>query len=174
MACRGRVCDDCGACILRSDWLGWPCTTKGCGRYYSVKTSSGTIDIIKARVINNLGRDLGIAVNEPMIQHFPVANSIGGYRIRKYIIPGTNSYMLHLAAMSQPILEPGGANEMFETLQKDNLGLVRQVMTTSFGKFRGEQLWYAQTNSLQGRGEGRTNHYTTNYVSQSFRTWIQR
>jgi hypothetical protein len=139
-ACRGRVCDHCGACILRVKWQSWECCGEGgCGRSYPLPPSATLVPLSKLEDANFPKSTKGLPISRAAVDSLNVVvteiqNDIGGYKIMRYDVPGTNSYVLHLTAGLYPTQEPGGANDMWKTLQESPPDLIRQQMDMSFGK----------------------------------------
>ncbi|KAJ4299657.1 hypothetical protein N0V90_004903 [Kalmusia sp. IMI 367209] len=50
------------------------------------------------------------------------------YRIDRYTIPGINSFIVHMVANETINQEPGGPNDMFEELQRVDIGLERRIL----------------------------------------------
>jgi hypothetical protein len=138
-ACRGRVCD-CGACILRVKWKSWECCGEGgCGRSYPLPPSETLVPLSKLEDVNfpKSSKSPSIsraAVNSSAITVTEIPNDLGGFKIVRYDLHGTNSSLWHLTAGLFPIQEPGGPDDMWKSLQQSPPDLIRQELSSSFGK----------------------------------------
>ena len=123
----GVVCPDCGRCNSRLSWMGWECANPTCT--YKKDPPHTIIPGLSLRepvwpVTNSytLSRD----VQSPLIDvHVSFSH---GYRINRYRIPGIDGFITHMIANRTVVEEPGGPDDMFEELQRSDIGLRRCPM----------------------------------------------
>ncbi|PSN72603.1 hypothetical protein BS50DRAFT_673327 [Corynespora cassiicola Philippines] len=152
----GMVCPHCGRCILRAKWAGWECQNPQC----SFKQYPSHI-VIPSRALcephfplstsYTLSRDLW----EASVSLTPIFTH--NYRIHRYKIPGVDGFVAHMIANQTVVEEPGGPNDMFEELQKINIGLERRRMKTAVAK-----------------GDSYTRHFTGRNIEEISEEWKPR
>jgi hypothetical protein len=127
---RGVVCTQCGRCTSRLSWTGWACP---CGW---TKTPPHTL--IPALSTREPLWPLSDAYTGSRDTHSP---SVGvhvsfahGYRINRYTLPGISGFVTHMIANAPVVQAPGGADAMFEALQREDIGLARRRMDSSMLK----------------------------------------
>lgn len=127
---RGVVCAQCGRCNSRLSWTGWACP---CGW---TKTPPHTL--IPALSTREPLWPLSGAYTGSRDTHSP---SVGvhvsfahGYRINRYTLPGISGFVTHMIANASVVQAPGGADDMFEVLQREDIGLARRRMDSSMLK----------------------------------------
>jgi hypothetical protein len=126
----GVVCTQCGRCTSRLSWTGWACP---CGW---TKTPPHTL--IPALSTREPLWPLSDAYTGSRDTHSP---SVGvhvsfahGYRINRYTLPGISGFVTHMIANAPVVQAPGGADAMFEALQREDIGLARRRMDSSMLK----------------------------------------
>jgi hypothetical protein len=138
----GMVCSECGRCVLRLSWLGWECP---CGFERSPPHS-----FIPAKAIRDPYFPLSHEYTLSRDRHMPhVGVQVSfehNYRINKYVIPGIDGFVVHLIANKPIVEESRGPDEMFEELQKVDIGLRRRAMPGG-----------------QCKGDMYTRHFNVNY-----------
>lgn len=124
---RGVVCPRCGRCTSRMSWTGWQCT---CGW---TKTPPHTL--IPALSIREPLWPLSNACTASRDTHSPLVDIhvsfANGYRINRFALPGIEGFVTHIIANENIVTEPGGPDDMFETLQKTDIGLRRRPIEGS-------------------------------------------
>lgn len=127
---RGVVCAQCGRCNSRLSWTGWACP---CGW---TKTPPHTL--IPALSTREPLWPLSGAYTGSRDTHSP---SVGvhvsfahGYRINRYTLPGISGFVTHMIANASVVQAPGGADDMFKVLQREDIGLARRRMDSSMLK----------------------------------------
>ncbi|KAG9201239.1 hypothetical protein G6514_005969 [Epicoccum nigrum] len=127
---RGVVCPTCGRCTARLAWTGWACP---CGW-----TRSPPHTLIPALSTREPLWPLSDAYTGSRDTHSP---SVGvdvsfahGYRINRYTLPGISGFVTHMIANASVVQAPGGADDMFEALQREDIGLARRRMDSSMLK----------------------------------------
>ena len=131
---KGIVCPKCQRCTSRRHWDAWRCETQGCGFIYNVPQP------VLAPTALMGGHDVettGHAVPRDQMLH-PVTMQPpkfdNGWRIHTYELCRGNT-ITHFHASESVNMQPGGANELFKALQKDNcMGLQRFPMKMHTGK----------------------------------------
>lgn len=124
---RGVVCPLCGRCTSRLSWTGWECT---CGW-----TKTPTHTLIPALSIREPLWPLSDAYTASRDIHSPLVSVdvsfSHGYRINRYALPGIDGFVTHMIANGSVITEAGGSDDMFEALQKTDIGLRRRPIDGS-------------------------------------------
>lgn len=127
---RGVVCPLCGRCNSRIDWAGWQCRTPTCPWK---KTPPHTlIPAVSLREplwpltdSYTPSRDVHSSL---VAVHVSFAHN---YRIHRYTLPGISGFITHMIANKTILEEPGGPDDMFEALQKTDIGLRRRLLENS-------------------------------------------
>ncbi|MCJ1286510.1 hypothetical protein MMC26_005856 [Xylographa opegraphella] len=130
---KGIVCPKCKRCTSRRHWDAWRCETQGCGFTYNVPQP-----ILSPTALMG-GHDVettGHAVPRDQVVHPVITRPPkfdGGWRIHIYeLCPGNT--ITHFHANESVNKQPGGANDLFKALQKDNcMGLQRFPMKMHTG-----------------------------------------
>ncbi|KAH8712265.1 hypothetical protein GQ44DRAFT_829984 [Phaeosphaeriaceae sp. PMI808] len=129
----GIVCPDCGRCSSRLNWMGWECL--GCD--FKIEPSHSPVPAVALREpwwpissSYTLSRDTHSTLVNTSISF------AHGYRIQRYTIPGIDGFITHMIANKTIVEEASGPNEMFENLQKTDIGLRRRPLPN--GQLKGE------------------------------------
>lgn len=124
---RGVVCPSCGRCNPRISWLGWACP---CGW-----SKQPTHTLIPAVSIREPLWPLSDTYTPSRDTHSPLINVhvsfAHEYRINRYSLPGISGFVTHMIANRRVVEEPGGPDDMFEELQKVDIGLRRRPLENS-------------------------------------------
>lgn len=164
-AWKGMVCPRCGRCNSRVQWDEWTCATTGCT--FEVPIIYDTISA------STLAPDHAFQAEGHSIPfdkyHQPVvlqeAGFKGYWRTMKYeLSPG--NYVTHYLANQVINRQPGGADEILESLQGAKLGLERLPLLSSPGKSF-EMSFIRIVLTREGEGRMHTRHFGINYVSFS-------
>ncbi|KAF2107779.1 hypothetical protein BDV96DRAFT_505799, partial [Lophiotrema nucula] len=141
----GMVCPDCGRCNLRLSWFGWECFNPTC----SFKKTP-PVTFIPAKALRDPYFPLTAEYSISRDLHMPLVHlSVSfahNYRINTYTIPGISGFIAHMIANKTVVEEPHGPDDMFEELQRVDIGLRRRSLGTGMMK-----------------GESYTRHFTVNY-----------
>jgi hypothetical protein len=148
---RGFVCPDCGCCNRRVYWNRWVCENKQCQYTRPAQMMPYPKEILddentkfdaamdKRRKTNGVNEN---ALNERPFLYDPVATifqrgylrhsqtlTLGGYQVRQYFLPDSQGRILGSFSIfsSSPEInaKPGGADELFKTLEVTDIGLRR-------------------------------------------------
>ena len=130
----GIVCKLCGRCNLRRHWDAWRCRTEGCPFEHRLP-----MDVIPA---SSVAGDAGYGfqghgvsqdkVSEPTIKC--EVRKHGLYRECVYHL-GDGLVVTHLISNNVINSAPGGPDELFCRLQKDDFGLERLPLKQSVGEY---------------------------------------
>ncbi|KAF2134941.1 hypothetical protein P153DRAFT_305883, partial [Dothidotthia symphoricarpi CBS 119687] len=141
----GIVCPLCGRCNSRLAWTGWECLNPTCT---FVKRPPHTL--ISALSLREPLWPLTSTYTLSRDTHSPsVAARVSfahGYRIIRYTIPGIEGFITHMIANKTINEEPGGPDDMFEDLQKHDIGLRRRALPNT-----------------QLKGDSYCRHFAVNY-----------
>ena len=170
---QGIVCRNCAKCCARTDWDAWRCDNEaGCDFIYQVPRAilsfSDVVDPEKAfdglAVSTDKASDL-ISVAE---------KRYGYFHIQKYTVLGLPRIQVtHFHSNEDINRAPGGPDDLFLALQKENIGLRRNRMTTS----RSERLDYSSWSDnakISVVANTLTNHFAKNFVSHSITPNLNR
>ncbi|KAF1960881.1 hypothetical protein CC80DRAFT_489116 [Byssothecium circinans] len=123
----GIVCPQCGRCTSRLSWTGWKCATPGC---LFEKRPPHTL--IPAATVHDAFNPVSAAYTMSRDKHLPdIKMSVSfahNYRINRFEIPGVEGFIIHMIANKTIIEEAGGPNDMYEDLQRVDIGLARRPM----------------------------------------------
>ncbi|KAJ4984405.1 hypothetical protein SVAN01_10112 [Stagonosporopsis vannaccii] len=121
---RGVVCPCCKRCVPRLSWTGWECP---CGW-----TRRPTHTLIPALSTRESLWPLSDAYTASRDTHSPLVSVhvdfAHGYRVNAYTLPGIDGYVVHMIANASVVAEKGGPDDMFEVLQREDIGLRRRPM----------------------------------------------
>lgn len=125
---KGMCCPKCGKCTQRIEMRGWICSNESCGFEHVIPPNP-----IPADNLRDWARRVGSGPTVPLntFLHGPVTvtpKQLLNYRALVYKIRGVEGEVWHLIANDVVLKEPRGPNEMFETLQKEEIGLKRPRM----------------------------------------------
>lgn len=127
---RGMVCPQCGRCNARMSWSGWECQTPTCDW-----TKSPPHTLIPALSLREPLWPLTHSYTPSRDTHSPLVtvhvSFAHDYRINQYTIPGISGFVTHMIANKTVVEEPGGPDDMFEELQKQDIGLRRRLIENS-------------------------------------------
>ncbi|KAF3011135.1 hypothetical protein E8E13_011440 [Curvularia kusanoi] len=127
---RGVVCQLCGRCVSRLSWTGWACP---CGW-----TKSPPHTLIPALSTREPFWPLSEAYTASRDTHSQLidvkVSFAHGYRINQYVLPGIDGFVTHMIANESVVQMPGGPDDMFEALQREDIGLKRRPMESSMLK----------------------------------------
>jgi hypothetical protein len=128
----GLVCPNCGRCVPRLSWEGWECSTTGCNFF---KEAPHTL--IPATSIREPFDPL-VSCYMPSRDAPPTRGVLQyidftcNYRIQRYTIPGIEGFVTHFIANKTIVEEPSGPDDMFEELQRVDIGLRRRPLSQGF------------------------------------------
>ncbi|KAF2485111.1 hypothetical protein BDY17DRAFT_292955 [Neohortaea acidophila] len=120
---RGICCPECGRCNSRRLFSGWKCENRTCN--FALPANHQPVqplmlhtpwDVAPTLVRNSRGAGVEILVEH---KH--------GYKVTTYTFPEIEGRFIHAAASKPVILENGGPNEMFASMQSQDLGLERRT-----------------------------------------------
>lgn len=124
---RGMCCPNCGRCNSRRLFKGWKCENKACAfenfpRHIPVQIpllhqpweSTGDGPSLTR---NKHNRSQGVQMSVDF-RH--------GFKVYRYTFPGVNGALVHLVANTTINKLPGGADEMFHAMQREDLHLERR------------------------------------------------
>lgn len=129
---RGIVCPSCSSCISRRHWDGWVCETDNCNfafkpPMYPVSLRSVIPDVVELGPVGHQAPYIpGTGENTPKVEY------LKNYRKDTFHIEGGT--ITHFVANNTVNSRPGGPNDMFQQIQKENLGLMRHKLSQSIGK----------------------------------------
>ena len=130
---KGIVCPKCRRCNSRTFWNRWHCATMGCSFEIRVKHP------VHSPASMLLDHDVEYTGRAPALDRI-IAPVVGcesefhGYwRIERYVLPGLGT-VTHFQANKHINQHPGGAHDIFMSLQSDDIGFRRYPMLTSVGK----------------------------------------
>ena len=128
---RGIVCPQCGRCNQRLYWDSWKCKTPNCKFEYAPPREV----IPAADVMGDLDHPYeGHAVSDDKWEAGLVTCEVsthGLFKVHDYQLEHDDIKMSHLHSNATINAKSGGADDIFEELQKVNLGLQRLPMTCS-------------------------------------------
>ena len=129
----GIVCKLCGRCNLRRHWDAWRCRTEGCAFEHKLP-----MDVISASSLLSDGdpgsQGHGICQDKVLEQTISSSTQIHGlYRECVYQL-GDGLVISHHISNNVINRAPGGPDELFYQLQKDDFGLERLPMKRSVGQ----------------------------------------
>lgn len=129
----GIVCKLCGRCNLRRHWDAWRCRTEGCPFEHKLP-----MDVIPASsVMGDAGYGFqGHGVSQDKVSEPSISCEIrkhGLYRESVYQL-GDGLTISHLNANNVINSAPGGPDDLFCQLQKEDIGLERLPMKQSVGQ----------------------------------------
>ena len=145
MAAMGAVCEKCGRCNSRVYFDKWACATPGCGWSYPYPSTgldggfdaTALKDIIPANALVDFYRPLSAGFPSAAdVVKYPIKQQSlfrHNYRIQVYTIPGCG-FIAHLQPNRTVVTAPNGPNEIFEELQRTDIGLERRVLKNSMVK----------------------------------------
>ena len=121
---RGVVCPSCGRCNSRISWLGWSCP---CGwKKEPLHTLASALSIREPLWPLSYGYTQSRDTHSALVKvHVDFAH---GYRINRYTLPGINGFITHMIANRTVVSESGGPDDMFEELQREDIGLQRRSL----------------------------------------------
>ena len=138
-AWKGMVCPHCGRCNSRTKWDEWKCSSDGCKfeipiRYHVIPRSELAPDHAFEAEGHSIPFDKCM---EPVIR--TEAKFHGWWREMKFeICPG--NFVLHYISNRVINRQPGGADEILESLQGEKLGMQRFAMKSCAG------MWLCRSN----------------------------
>ena len=124
---RGMICPECGRCNQRIDWDGFRCETQDCG--FELKPPRYVVPV--SAVLGDLSHQFqGHAISMDMIESDilecdKVAH--GFYLIHDYRLP-LGITITHGHSNGVINSQPGGADDVFRTLQEADIGLRRLLV----------------------------------------------
>ncbi|KAI9682656.1 MAG: hypothetical protein M1829_006643 [Trizodia sp. TS-e1964] len=126
---KGFVCHRCGLCSSRIHWASWKCQNKECGYSKLVKHPILSVrDVMDPHVVGYPGHALPLDVILPPVTK--TVRFLDNYRIHIYNVPRGGTVM-HFLANDAINSRPGGPNDMFDEMQKSDIGLKRGTMSNS-------------------------------------------
>lgn len=138
-AWKGMVCPHCGRCNSRTKWDEWKCGTAGCQfeipiRYSIIPWSELAPDHAFEAEGHSIPFDKCM---EPVVR---TKSAFRGWwrEMRFDICPG--NFVIHYIANRVINRQPGGADEMLESLQGEKLGMQRFPMKSCAGMLLSEHL----------------------------------
>lgn len=124
---RGMCCPKCGRCNSRRLFRGWKCENAACDfenfpKHIPIRIpllhqpweSTGTGPAL-ARNKHDKAQGVQLSVD---YKH--------GFKVNRYTVPGVNGALVHLIANTTINKLPGGADEMFDAMQRHDLHLERR------------------------------------------------
>ena len=133
-AWKGFVCPECQCCNSRIDWSWEKCQADGCT--YSHKISHPVVSHLSLLPLHALEIDgHAVSLNEYRghVGH-PEITSLGHWKLMTYKLCNDN-YVTHFLANKHINGRPGGANDIFRELQRDEgIDLQRPYMKNSPGE----------------------------------------
>ena len=151
-AWKGMVCPHCGRCNSRTKWDEWKCVTEGCQFeipivYHVIPRSELAPDHAFEAEGHSIPFDKCM---EPVIR--TEAGFHGWWRVMKFeVCPG--NFVTHLIANQVINRQPGGADQILESLQGERMGMQRFPMKNCAGKSccRNNCFQYADVNKWRAR-----------------------
>ena len=130
----GIVCELCGRCNLRQHWDAWRCRTEGCPFEHKLP-----MDVIPASsVAGDAGYGFqGHGFTQDKVLELSISCEVrkhGLYRECDYQL-GDGLIITHLISNNIINSAPGGPDDLFCQLQKEDIGLERLPMKQSVGQF---------------------------------------
>lgn len=127
----GRVCPQCGGCVAKESWAEYCCDAEGCTWVEKLPTA-----IIPASVVvdqRTLFDGRAIGFNPPKCNEIGYERSTFGlWAVHKYSF-GPDDWVYHLQSNKTINAAPGGPDEMFMQLQRDEQDMMRPKMTNAVG-----------------------------------------
>ena len=133
-AWKGVVCPRCGRCVQRQYWNGWCCSTPNCGWIHKVaRTILSPQAVREDHEVEYSGHAVSKDTFEYGQVHMRPASFQGNWRIHEYeLSPG--NVVTHFFANKPINATPGGPNDLYIALQKEDLSLQRFVKLQAFGR----------------------------------------
>ncbi|OAL66444.1 hypothetical protein A7C99_1830 [Trichophyton rubrum] len=123
MAWKGIVCPQCRACIARIHWRRWECSTAGCGFQYSPPMNHISLrSVLPDLEMSPSGHKLPTVPKD--ITSMPTIQYMKNYRKDTFVLPGAG-IVTHFAANRTVNSCPGGPDDLFSLMQREDLGLRR-------------------------------------------------
>ncbi|OAL69864.1 hypothetical protein A7D00_5903 [Trichophyton violaceum] len=123
MAWKGIVCPQCRACIARIHWRRWECSTAGCGFQYSPPMNHISLrSVLPDLEMSPSGHKLPTVPKD--ITSMPMIQYMKNYRKDTFVLPGAG-IVTHFAANRTVNSCPGGPDDLFSLMQREDLGLRR-------------------------------------------------
>lgn len=127
---RGMCCPKCGKCTQRVEMRGWVCSNEVCGFEHIIPPHP-----IPAAKLRDHSRRVGSGPAVPLNTFLPgpvtvTPKQLLNYRALVYKIRGVEGEVWHLIANDVVLKEPRGPDEMFDALQREDIGLKRPRMGT--------------------------------------------
>ena len=131
---KGIVCPKCRRCTSRRHWDAWRCETQGCGFIYNVpQPVLAPSALMGGHDVETTGHAIPRDQMLYPVDMLPPTFD-NGWRIHTYELCLGNT-ITHFHANESVNKLPGGANDLFKALQKDNcMGLQRFPMKMHTGK----------------------------------------
>jgi len=119
----GLRCPKCGRCNSRVEWDAWKCGGKGCGFVHPMKhTVLSYKTCISGEEFDGHASDPDFCI--PSLVDDLGTDILGDYRLRSFALLPDN-FVTHIMANKTINGGAKGPNEIFHTLQQENLGLKR-------------------------------------------------
>ena len=130
----GIVCELCGRCNMRSHWDAWRCRTKGCPFEQKIP-----MDIISASSVmpeHEYGFQ-GHGVCQDKFSESSLSREVRKHGLYREIIYGLGNGLViaHLISNNTVNSAPGGPDDLFCQMQKEDCGFERLPMKQSVGKY---------------------------------------
>ncbi|KAF2665469.1 hypothetical protein BT63DRAFT_66628 [Microthyrium microscopicum] len=133
-ATKGNVCPTCRQCVGRSRLVGkaWECDNPDCN--YSITVPQGVLTgpnvTAEQRPLLYNGQ---ARCNDVVCQDLNSPITIrkffdGAYTYKRYDIPGTDSFVVHIAPNRSGLEGPARPHDLFESLQKEDVGMKRRFV----------------------------------------------
>lgn len=133
MAWKGIVCPQCRACIARIHWRRWECSTAGCGFQYSPPMNHVSLrSVLPDLEMSPSGHRLPTVPKD--ISSMPMIQYMKNYRKDTFVLPGAG-IVTHFAANRTVNSRPGGPDDLFSLMQREDLGLRRYPISPCVGRF---------------------------------------
>ncbi|KAK2739436.1 hypothetical protein FQN57_006565 [Myotisia sp. PD_48] len=127
MAWKGIVCPECKACICRTFWRKWECSTPGCGfRHEPPMNHISLRSVLPELEMGAQGHRLP-CIGKPGTP-LPIIRYMNNYRKDIYEIPGVG-IVTHFAANVTVNKRAGGPDDLFNQFQVEDLGLRRYPLS---------------------------------------------
>jgi hypothetical protein len=124
---RGMCCPKCGRCNSRRLFIGWQCDNPECDF-----TNFPKHILVKRALLHQPWEIFGEGPSLARNKHDRsqgVQLSVGfqhGFKVYRYTVPGVDGALVHLVSNKAINGLPGGADEMFEAMQQQDLHLERR------------------------------------------------
>ena len=131
-AWKGMVCPYCGQCNSRTKWDEWKCATNGCQFQIPIEYNIiPRVQLAPDHAFEAEGHSIPFdKCSEPVIQ--TEAGFHGWWRTMKFELCSDN-FICHYIANQVINRQPGGADEILESLQGEKLGMQRFPMKSCPG-----------------------------------------